>query len=108
MKRKLILVFLIAVFFSACATTVTEDAIHKANAHFQMGVSYVNDNNIQPAFVEFQKALELNPNDKEAHNAIGVIYLKKLEDNANAIKHFQKALKIDRNLSEAANNLGSA
>jgi len=108
MNRGLILIFLLAVFFSACATTASEDAIHKANAHFQMGVSYVNDNNIQPAFVEFQKALELNPNDKEAHNAIGVIYLKKLEDNANAIKHFQIALKIDKNLSEAANNLGSA
>ena len=73
-----------------------------------MGISYLNDNNIQPAFVELQKALELNPYDKDVHEAIGIIYLTNLEDYAKAIKHFQEALKIDKNFSEAANNLGNA
>jgi len=92
----------------SCATVSTDERLQKAAAHYQLGVSYLNDNNIQPAFVEFQKALELNPDDKEVHNAIGVIYLLKLEDYPKAIEHFQRALAIDRNFSEASNNLGFA
>lgn len=92
----------------ACATVSKEDNIQKARAHYQLGISYLNDNNIQPAFVELQKSLELNPNDKEVMNAIGIIYLLKLEDYPKAIEHFQKALKIDKNFSEALNNLGIA
>ena len=93
---------------SSCATTPKEDTLQKAKAHYQLGVSYLNDNNIQPAFVEFQKALELNPDDKETLNAIGVIYLLKLEDYARAIEFLQKALRVDKNYSEAWNNLGVA
>ncbi|HXX57529.1 MAG TPA: tetratricopeptide repeat protein [Thermodesulfovibrionales bacterium] len=90
-----------------CATTKAEDK-KAASAHFQLGVSYLNDNNIQPAFVEFQKALELNPNDKETLNAIGLIYLLKLDDYPKAIDFFQRAVRVDKNFSEGWNNLGFA
>ncbi len=92
----------------ACATTSNEEKAQKASAHRQLGLSYLNDNNIQPAFVEFQKALELNPMDKEVLNGIGVIYLMKLEDYPRAIEYFQRALKVDKSFSEASNNLGGA
>lgn len=95
-------------FLGACATTSSEDKVQKASAHYQLGISYLNDNNIQPAFVEFQKALELNPNDKEVLNGIGVIYLLKLEDYPKAIDYFQRSLTVDKNFSEASNNLGFA
>ena len=99
--------FFLVLCLSSCAG-VTRDDTKKANYHYQMGISYLNDNNIQPAFVELQKALELNPYDKDVHEAIGIIYLTNLEDYQKAIKHFQAALKIDKNFSEAANNLGNA
>jgi len=99
--------FFLVLCLSSCAG-VTRDDTKKANYHYQMGISYLNDNNIQPAFVELQKALELNPYDKDVHEAIGIIYLTNLEDYPKAIKHFQAALKIDKNFSEAANNLGNA
>ena len=95
-------------FLGACATMSSEDKVQKASAHYQLGISYLNDNNIQPAFVEFQKALELNPNDKEVLNGIGVIYLLKLEDYPKAIDYFQRSLTVDKNFSEASNNLGVA
>lgn len=103
-------VFSVLILFLSfsCASTPKEDTLQKAKAHYQLGVSYLNDNNIQPAFVEFQKALELNPDDKETLNAIGVIYLLKLEDYTKAVEFLQKALKVDRNYSEAWNNLGVA
>lgn len=99
--------FFLVLCLGSCAG-VTRDDTKKANYHYQMGISYLNDNNIQPAFVELQKALELNPYDKDVHEAIGIIYLTNLEDYPKAIKHFQAALKIDKNFSEAANNLGNA
>jgi len=105
MKKGLLISFLI-LFVCSCAS-VSEKNIKDANYHYQIGESYLNDNNIQPAFVEFQKALELNPLDKYSHNALGLIYLMKLEDYPKAIKHFQEALEIDKNFPEAATNLGN-
>jgi type IV pilus biogenesis/stability protein PilW len=107
MKVYIFFIFVI-LFLSSCASTGSVKDAQKASAHYQLGVSYLNDNNIQPAFVEFQKAIELNPLDKESHHALGVIYLMKLEDYPKAIKHFQQALNIDKNFSEAATNLGNA
>lgn len=102
--------FLLSALFLvvSCASMSKEEKLQRASAHYQLGVSYLNDNNIQPAFVEFQKALEFNPDDKEVLNAIGIIYLIKLEDFPKAIDFFQRALKVDKNYSEAYNNLGIA
>jgi type IV pilus assembly protein PilF len=107
LKIRSIIIFL-AIFLFSCSTTETGENIQKANAHYQLGISYINDNNIQPAFIEFQKALKLNPDNKEILNAIGIIYLLKLENYPEAIKYFQKALKLDKNFSEASNLLGFA
>jgi len=106
MKRGHILFFLLVILLASCAGAPSEEAIHKANYHYQIGLSYLNDNNIQPAFVEFQKALEINPHDKEIHNALGIIYLVKLEDYPKALKHFKEALDLDENFSQAETNLG--
>jgi Tfp pilus assembly protein PilF len=99
----------IAAFVSvSCASMSKEERHQKATAHYQLGLSYLNDNNIQPAYVEFQKALEFNPENKDVLNIIGVIYLLKLENYQTAAEHFQRALAIDKNFSEASNNLGLA
>lgn len=95
-------------FAMACATLATEDALQKAGAHYKIGVAYLNENKAQQAFVEFQKAYELNPNDKEVLNAIGYIYLIYFDDTAKSIDFFEKAAKVDPNFSDAFNNLGFA
>jgi len=99
-------IMLTIILASSCAGLADKD-MKNSQYHYQLGISYLNENNIQPAFTELQKALELNPHGKETHNALGVIYLTKLEDYAKAIEHFQKALAIDKNYSEAATNLGN-
>lgn len=99
---------LAAIFLVSCSTVSNEERLQRASAHYQLGVSYMNDNNIQPAFVEFQKAVELNPEDKESINALGLIYLLKLEDYQKAAQYFERALQIDKSFSEASNNLGYA
>jgi tetratricopeptide (TPR) repeat protein len=105
MKKLVILI--VAVFVGSCATASIEN-IQKATAHYKLGVSYLNENNVQPAFIEFQKAYDLNPEDKEVLNAIGIIYLLKYEDFQKAIEFFQRAISVDPDFSEAHNNLGFA
>jgi tetratricopeptide (TPR) repeat protein len=108
--RKLINIFFIFIIVSltSCASTGTSENIQKANAHYQIGLSYYNENDIQKSYIEFQKALELDPKNRDVLNAIGIIHLLKFEDPQKAIEYFKKALLIDKNFSEAYNNIGVA
>jgi len=102
-RKGSIIVFLIF-FLISCVTTGKD--IEKAHAHYELGRSYFNENKIQMAYVEFQKALELNPDDKEALNALGVVNLQ-FDNLQKAEESFLKAVKIDSNYSEAHTNLGA-
>ena len=92
----------------SCATLATSDSMKRAEAHYKIGVSYLNEKKVQQAFVEFQQAYELNPNNKEVLNAIGIVYLIYFEDTAKSINFFEKATKADPSYSDAYNNLGFA
>src|SRR4030042_5946202 len=105
MKIRFILIFVI-LFFTSCASTATPEEIQKATAHYQMGLSYYNGDKPQMAYIEFQKALELNPYDKKVLNAIGIIHLLNFEDIQTAVGYFGKAIQIDPNFAEAYNNMG--
>lgn len=103
-----IVTLFLLVILSACASTTSPENIQKAGAHYKIGLSYYNENKIQKAYIEFQKALEINPKDKEVINAIGILHLLQFEDFNKAIEYFKKALKVDPNFSEAHNNIGVA
>ena len=59
------------------------------------------------AIFQFQKALEINPNDAEIHCNLGIILIQKgqVED---AIVQFQEALKLKPNYGDAQSNLAKA
>src|SRR4030042_5235601 len=103
MRKRNILIFCIF-FLCSCATAGLEN-IEKANAHYQLVVSYLNEDKMQMAYVEFQKAIELDPNNKDVLNALGLIYLR-FDDLPKAKDSFLKAVSIDPYFSEAYNNLG--
>jgi tetratricopeptide (TPR) repeat protein len=107
-KRTILLTALAAALFISSCATVDNEAIQRSTAHYQIGVGHLYEKKIQPAFIEFQRAYEVNPNNKEALNAIGIIYLQHYDDTAKAIDFFQRALKVDPDYSEAYNNLGYA
>ncbi len=88
----------------ALAACVTEEQIKKANGYYQEGVSYV-ETDQQRAFVSFQKAIQLDPNHKEAHYALGHLYYLKAKYKQ-AEEQFQEAVRIDSDYSEAHNYLG--
>jgi Tfp pilus assembly protein PilF len=76
----------------------------ESRAHYKIGVSYLNSAQYQAAYVEFQKAMNLNSKDKEVHNAIGFVYLK-LDEIKKSEKYFRNAVELDPDYSEAFNNL---
>ena len=92
-------------FAPGCATQAKVQRLKEASAHYKLGISYLNDQMTQQAFVEFQKAVEQNPDDRDSHYALGHIYfLQQKFDEAE--KEFRKAVKIDKDYSEAHNYLG--
>jgi len=104
----LFLTLILMPFICSCATVVTESESQKASAYYKIGVGHLSENKIQQAFVEFQRAYELNPNDKEVLNAIGIIYLGYFDETQKAIDFFHKAIRVDPEYSEAYNSLGYA
>jgi type IV pilus assembly protein PilF len=105
MVRIIFLVFL-ALSLTHCATGQSAVKQEKeASAHFKMGLSYLNESSLQQAFVEFQKALDLNPDNKEYQYALGHVYFSQ-ERYKEAEETFRKAIKLDSNYSEAHNYLG--
>jgi len=102
-RSRIILLIIVLSLSAACATA---DRTHKADAYYKLGIAYLNENSVQRAFVEFHKAYELDPHNKEILNAIGIVYLLHLDETGKAIKYFELAIKEDTSYSEAFNNLG--
>ncbi len=92
-------------FLPGCATQAKLQRLKEASAHYKLGMSYLNDQQTQQAFVEFQKAIEFNPDDRDSHYALGHIYVVQSKYDE-AQQAFKKALKIDPDYSEAHNYLG--
>lgn len=92
-------------FFTACATTPNTKDINMAEAHNKLGVAYLKDGQTNKAYVKFQKALKLNPKNKETLNYLGYINAT-YEKYDEAIAHYKRAISVDPNYSAAMNNLG--
>lgn len=77
----------------------------EASAHYKLGISYINDNSLQRAFIEFQKAIELDPRYRDAHYALGHVHFMQ-ENYKEAVISLQKSLSADPEFSDAHNYLG--
>ena len=69
------------------------------------GIIYTMEGKTELALIEFNKALELNPNSYEVHNNIGVFY-QSIKNYTLAIEHLKKSLKLSFFNTWAYNNLG--
>ncbi len=101
-----IVVSIVAVcLLAGCAT---DEALKKrqreAEGHYKQGLSFM-ETDQQRAFVSFQKAIQLDPENYDAHYALGSIYFQRKEY-ADAEREFRTAVKIDPNSGDALNFLG--
>jgi len=102
-----VLVFL--PFWVACGMTEARlKKVKESTAHYKFGIAYSRDNppNLQKAFIEFQKAVKLDPRNRDAHYALGDVHFKR-ENYVEAIEFFKKTLSIDPKFSEAHNYMGT-
>jgi tetratricopeptide (TPR) repeat protein len=83
---------------------MSEETKQKSKGYYQEGMASL-ENDRQKAFVSFQKAVQLNPDNKEARYGLGhiLVYQGKLTQ---AEAEFREAIQIDENYSEAHTYLG--
>lgn len=101
---KKIVVFLCFVVLS-CSSVPAEKDKKQADAHFELGLSYMKEEKYQDAFVEFHKALELDRTNKETLYVLGLIHMK-FEEFDKAGTFFRDAIDLDEDYSDAHNSLG--
>ena len=105
---KLLLVLLFAGLVQACVTVDPEqDQNEKASAvNVQLGIGYLQQNNLELAEEKLSKALRQDPESPSAHNAYAILQ-ERLKEIDKAEYHYEKATELDPNDSQAANNYGT-
>lgn len=96
----------LALVASSCKHRPSEKEIQGAQIHYDLGVQSQQDNP-QAAFKEFERALELDPNLAEAHNAIALLLHLSFGKPGEAISYYQRALELRPDFSEAKTNLAN-
>lgn len=71
-----------------------------AQAAYDQGIAYLHSNRYNEAIVEFEKAIVLDPNYKEAHHGLGLVHLQ-MRNLGSAKTAVEAALKIDPNYQPA-------
>ncbi len=99
------IIFLAISLLYGCASTKSAEIKKQSEAHYQLAVSHLQSGRLQDAFVELQKCIRINPEEKRAYYLLGLIY-KEFDDLKSSEASLLKALKIDPNYSEAHNALG--
>lgn len=89
----------------SCASGPSRENLDSAESHHRLGVSYLENGQVNKAFMEFQKAIELNPGKKGTLNYLGYLSMR-LKKYDEAISYYKKAISIDPDYSKALNNLG--
>ncbi len=67
-----------------------------ANMHYNLGVFYTKNKEYTRAVAEFEKALELRPDDDYSHFNIGYIYAEYLVNRPKAVEHFRHFLRLTK------------
>jgi Tfp pilus assembly protein PilF len=100
--RPLLAMALLISWLPGCATS--EGSVQKSKGYYQEGLASL-DKDQQKAFVSFQKAVNLDPNNKEARYGLGHI-LAMQGKLPQAEEEFRVATKLDESYSEAHTYLG--
>jgi type IV pilus assembly protein PilF len=99
--------WLLALALMGCKHVPTEKERRGAEIHFELGIQAQQAGAVQDAYKEFQKALGLDPDYPEAHNAIAILLHLAFGKPEEAVVHYRKALKVRPGFSEAKTNLGN-
>lgn len=108
MKLKILSFILIFPFLVSCGLSESRIKREKnAVGHYKLGIAHLMGETpaLQKAYIQFQKAVRLDPRHRNARYFLGHIYFQQ-EKYDEAINSFQKVISIDSDYSEAHNYLG--
>lgn len=105
---KIVVLILLLGLLQACVTVdPAKGKNERASAvNVQLGMGYLQQNNLELASEKLTKALRQDPNSAAAHNAYAILQ-ERLLQNDKAEYHYKKATSIDSNNSQANNNYGA-
>ena len=72
------------------------------DTHYNLGVMFFKKRDFGRAVKEFQKVIEMRPNDGQAHYNVGLIYAEHLPDRERAIKYFRRFVQEEPKGQEAS------
>jgi type IV pilus assembly protein PilF len=87
---------------AGCA--LSSSAKKQASYHYQMGLSYLGENNVTSALVEFTEAEKIDPDNHELQNYLGLVYFRKNKLDISE-KKYLRAIALKPDYSDARNNL---
>ncbi len=76
--------------------------VETANMHYNLGVLLSKQRDYPKASKEFQKVIELRPNDADAHYNLGVIYAEHIPNRPKAMDYFRQYLKLNPAAKDAS------
>ena len=109
MKRKTVFILVLCLNLALCASSQKKiQAAREKDPKYQynMGLFYLNNNNLEEAVKYLNRALALDSRYFLAMNALGLISAMKGEF-PQAVDYYQKCLQVEPTFSEARNNLGT-
>ena len=100
--------FILAALLSGCVSTETNEPKkwapeERAEAHVNLGMKYLRENQFETAEQEFDAAIATNPNSDTAHHAKGLLLARK-GDNLQASSYFEKAVQLNPDNYRAVND----
>jgi type IV pilus assembly protein PilF len=103
---RLLSAFALSLLVSGCSHLVSAEAKEQAQTHYDLAVGLIS-RNAQQAFVETEKALELNPRFAEAWHVKAILLHHGFGRLDEAKVAYDKALELKQPFSEATTNLGN-
>lgn len=91
----------------SCRHTPSEREQLGSESRYDLGVLAQQQGRLQEAFTEYERAVELNPDNADAHHALGILLHLAFNRPQEAIKHYEKAIDVRPTFSEAKSNLGN-
>jgi len=106
--EKLVVLILVLGLLQACVTVdPSKGKNEKASViNVQLGIGYLQQNNLELASEKLTKALRQDPNSASAHNAFAILQDRLLQADK-AEYHYKKATSLDPKDSQANNNYGA-
>jgi type IV pilus assembly protein PilF len=103
--RRVALGVVVISLLGGCASQETiKKRTRESDGYYQQGLSFLGSDQ-QRAFVAFQRAVQVNPDNYDAHYALGNIYHQRKEY-AEAEREFRSCIELDSHSGDALNYLG--